>query len=341
MSQPVKYVDSTFTELFGNPVLHTLDNEFQAPLAAVITLTPEEMVAYGVYLAVEFVPDSGYHITGTASYSFPDPTGQPYYVQQTYSEEADSPPPPTLEERVAALEADWASGGAMRDTLVSDIDTLEAAIASIPTAATSAPPEVASSSAVGTADTVFSLSDHTHQVNTVQSGQISALQTNVGTLLSLTGGLNTPAPATATPLDLGTAAVGVSSKFAKEDHRHNTIPVAVSTPTRVLGTAFQPSTTKQVLVSYSVKITCTASLAGGQDGKIELLSDASNPPTTVRATAQNQNSVSLAIALTAVNAQTLQLSYWTPPGHFVLLKSTQTTGTPTFSIINQVEQTFG
>lgn len=114
--------------------------------------------------------------------------------------------------------------------------------------------------------------------------------------------------------------------------------VTPSTPARTLGSAgYQPSTTKPVLVIYSVQITCTASLAGAQDGKVELRSDANSTPTTVRAVAQNRNSVALAIALTVINEQTTTLVYLVPAGHYVRLVSTQTAGTPAFAIISQVE----
>lgn len=277
---------------------------------------------------------------------------------------------PTPEYRIAALEADWSEGGVMRESI-------EAALALIPTKATNAPTDVASSGSVGAIDGKFALEDHAHAINATQQASINTLNSGMSVQQSLTGGLNTPAPATATPTALGSAAVGVGTKYAREDHVHAlpTIPsasnstptalaatgasgsasaysrddhvhplptVATSIPSRTLNSAgFQPSTTKVVLVTYSVRITCTASLAGGQDGKIELMSDSNSTPTTVRATAQNRNSVSLAIALTAVNEQTTCLTYLVPIGHYIRLTSTQTTGTPAFSIVSQTETVIG
>lgn len=113
--------------------------------------------------------------------------------------------------------------------------------------------------------------------------------------------------------------------------------LATSTPSRALNSAgFQPSVTKRTLVSYSLRITCTAALLAPQDGKVELMSDENSTPTTVRATVQNRNSVS--ISLTAINEQTGIMTYIVPPGHYVRLISTQTVGTPSFSIISQTEQ---
>src|SRR5262249_52878473 len=43
-----------------------------------------------------------------------------------------------------------------------------------------------------------------------------------------------------------------------------------SYPVRSLNTAFQPSVTKDTMVSYSVDIACTLSLSGGQTGTVFL-----------------------------------------------------------------------
>lgn len=85
-------------------------------------------------------------------------------------------------------------------------------------------------------------------------------------------------------------------------------------------------------------INCTATLAGGQNGTVQLLSDTASPPTTVRATARNENSVTLAIALTAVNNQTIPLSYLAPPNHNVRLATSFTGNSCTMSIVTQTEQ---
>lgn len=174
-------------------------------------------------------------------------------------------------------------------------------------------------------------------------------------------------PSTATPQSpAASGAVGTSLKFAREDHIHpqqtlTTGPqgpagptgatgsqgpagfstVTPSTPTRTIGTAFQPSTTNAALCLYSIQIACTASLIGGQAGQVQLLSDASNPPTTIRATIANQNTSGLTIGLTVVNNQTAMLTYLVPSGHYVKLVSTNTTGTPSYSMVSQTEEVLG
>jgi hypothetical protein len=137
------------------------------------------------------------------------------------------------------------------------------------------------------------------------------------------------------------AAVGASAVAARADHVHPVPAIAPATPSRALNTTFQPHATKQVLCLYGVQITCTASLTGGQNGRVRLLSDAASPPTTIRAEVQNNNSVSLAIALTAVNGQTGLLAYLCPAGHNVRLETANVVGTPSFTLISQTEIPIG
>lgn len=107
-----------------------------------------------------------------------------------------------------------------------------------------------------------------------------------------------------------------------------------STPARTLNSNFTPNSTNGVWCCYTVEISCTATLLGGQTGTIELRSDTSATPTTVRASTSNTNSVALALAITVVNTQRVPISYLVPPNHNVRLVSS---GTATMSIIAQSE----
>lgn len=99
----------------------------------------------------------------------------------------------------------------------------------------------------------------------------------------------------------------------------HTSPEAPTVSTRALDTAFQPSATKWTQVSY-----CIQHVVGdGNDGKVELKSDAANPPTTIRATSR----VALAGATGTIDHN---LTYLVPPGHYVKLVSSGT-GTPTIA----------
>jgi hypothetical protein len=114
-----------------------------------------------------------------------------------------------------------------------------------------------------------------------------------------------------------------------------------TTPARTLGSAFQPSATRPVLCIYTIRIT-TPQAGGNQEGRVDLLSDTANPPTTVR------ESVDIGIntaggggllgsaAISAVKANGV-LVYLCPRGHFIQMNSVNVAATPTFSIVNQVE----
>lgn len=114
-----------------------------------------------------------------------------------------------------------------------------------------------------------------------------------------------------------------------------------SSPGRSLNTVFQPSTTNAVAVFYDVDVTAGLSLSGGTTGRVQLLSDASNPPTTIRRNMGNGNSGALTIGLSLNQLVTMGLSYIVPIGHFVKLVTVNTTGTPTFSLAAQTEEVLG
>lgn len=116
--------------------------------------------------------------------------------------------------------------------------------------------------------------------------------------------------------------------------------ITETTPTRSLGSAFKPSATKAVLCSYSARIVSSLSLSGGQSGRIELLSDSANPPTTVRCRVAGGATGTAVVGLTDTVTVEGVLSYLVPANNFVLLQSVNETGTPTYSITTQFEEQF-
>lgn len=114
------------------------------------------------------------------------------------------------------------------------------------------------------------------------------------------------------------------------------VNASASTPTRVIGTTFQPSTSRAVWCAYTAQIVANFSLAGGQTGTMQLLSDSSNPPTTVRATVTNGLTGTIAVGLNMNGTQAVGLSYLVPPGDFVRLV---TSGTATTTLTTQAEVT--
>lgn len=100
---------------------------------------------------------------------------------------------------------------------------------------------------------------------------------------------------------------------------------APSASARSLDTSFQPSATGHVLVGYTIQHVC----AHGNDGTVELRSDAADPPTTVRAI--SRGAVTDDAAAVTTNQQ---LSYIVPPGHYVKLVKQ---GTGTITVAAQYE----
>lgn len=107
-----------------------------------------------------------------------------------------------------------------------------------------------------------------------------------------------------------------------------------STPGRALNTTFQPHATRPTQVSYAASISCTVSLGGSVTGTVELRSDANNPPTTVRARTSLTHALGLGVGVGSTVANTDNLSFMVPPGHFVRLV---TSGTASIALVDQTE----
>lgn len=135
-------------------------------------------------------------------------------------------------------------------------------------------------------------------------------------LITLGGALSL----TATPVALD--AISATEK-AFYDAKVNTVIPAVSTPSRTLDSDFTPSASQSVMVFYTIRI-ATSLLAG--TGSVELLSDTSSTPTTLRSR--------VALTATINSTQDCVLSYLVPAGHKVHLSSA---GTATISIVAQSE----
>jgi hypothetical protein len=112
-----------------------------------------------------------------------------------------------------------------------------------------------------------------------------------------------------------------------------------TTPSRVLGTAFQPSATRPTMVTFSASADCTITLSAGQEGRVELLVDSANPPTTVRADITGCRNTGAAIAgMNVVVGSRGTASYLVPTGDYALIRKVDVTGTPAYAITHQTEQ---
>lgn len=115
----------------------------------------------------------------------------------------------------------------------------------------------------------------------------------------------------------------------------NLTPVArsQSSVSRSLNSVFQVSATRDSLVSYSVQITVTASIAGGQNGDVilEIASDAAftlNVQTL--AVSGVGQTYTLAVALQGVQPQTSPVFGMIPAGYYARLRTVSNTGAPAF-----------
>lgn len=105
-----------------------------------------------------------------------------------------------------------------------------------------------------------------------------------------------------------------------------------SAPGRALNSNFQPSTGRPVLVVYSIRI----AIGNNVQGRVELRSDSSATPTTVRCqTALLVNNSALLGNSNSSSDSTL--TYLVPAGDFVNLTTVNVAGTPTFTLVAQTE----
>lgn len=103
---------------------------------------------------------------------------------------------------------------------------------------------------------------------------------------------------------------------------------------RTIGTAFQPSASRDTLAFYSVQLTVVATLTGGQNGDVilEVASDAgfTQNVRTVAITGLGQT-YGLSISITSTQPQTAQVSGIIPAGYYARIRTVANTGSPTFA----------
>lgn len=103
---------------------------------------------------------------------------------------------------------------------------------------------------------------------------------------------------------------------------------------RTLNSAFQISTTRNTIVSYSIDIATTVTLAGGQVGTVYLeYADNSGFTTNVVEVARfvNGQTGTLVVGLTLNQTATGTLTGVIPANKYVRVRTANTTGTPTFT----------
>jgi hypothetical protein len=106
--------------------------------------------------------------------------------------------------------------------------------------------------------------------------------------------------------------------------------VVTPSPARALDAAFQPNATRPTLAIYSVDVTCSLTGGVGAGGAIQLLSDAANPPTTIRCEFFLETGGGIDGGETVTNVSEGVLVYLVPEGHFVSLTTVPAGGSPIF-----------
>lgn len=111
-------------------------------------------------------------------------------------------------------------------------------------------------------------------------------------------------------------------------------PAAPALAARSLNTVFQVSASRNALVFYSVQITCSSTIAAGQNGDV-VLETATNAAFTTGvqtlALVGNGQTYSLAAALAGVQPLTQVLTAFIPAGCYARLRTVNNLGTPTFA----------
>lgn len=110
-------------------------------------------------------------------------------------------------------------------------------------------------------------------------------------------------------------------------------------PARTLNSTFLLSPQNPTFVSYTILMTATAAVGGGQSGSVELRSDPIGVPTplTPRARVSSSFTITLGIGIGFSNSQEMNLSWLVPPGYNIRLVSA---GTALMSISQQSEIPF-
>lgn len=132
---------------------------------------------------------------------------------------------------------------------------------------------------------------------------------------------------------LTSAASGTRSFNNTPSHSIQTVAAAAN--------GFQISSTKDTMVSYSVLITVTASIASGQSGSVVLEICSTNSSTASAwiaiGTISSSQTYTLALALQGIQGAGGVLAGIVPAGYYARLRSINTTGTPTYSYVGGQE----
>lgn len=109
---------------------------------------------------------------------------------------------------------------------------------------------------------------------------------------------------------------------------------SASIVTKSLNTSYQLSLYRDAMVTYSVQISSSLTLSGGQSGTITLQTSPNNSTWTTISTQTNNNTGSLTIGLNTTNTQATSLTGFVPAGYYIKIV---TSGTATMTWICGME----
>lgn len=160
------------------------------------------------------------------------------------------------------------------------------------------------------------------------AGTVTSITAGTG----LSGGVITTTGTISLP-NVGTASTYSSVTTDNQGRITAGTNIAQSSQTRTLNSAFQVSATRASFINYSIQITITANISGGQNGDVilEIASD-SGFTTNVQTLSiiGSGQTYTLAIALQGIQPSTGVVSGYVPAGYYARLRTVNNTGTPTY-----------
>lgn len=128
---------------------------------------------------------------------------------------------------------------------------------------------------------------------------------------------------------------GSTSQYVRGDGSLATFPTSqsysTSTVSRSLNSAFVPSSTRPAFVTYSVEISASLTLTGGQTGTVYLETSPDNSAWTEVARISNGNTGTLAVGIAITQAMTGTLTGFVPTNYYARLRTQNNTGSPTIT----------
>jgi hypothetical protein len=191
--------------------------------------------------------------------------------------------------------------------------------------------------------TITNVSQLTNDANYITAGGAPVQSVN-----GQTGAVTIAANTFSAPLvnTSGVVSLSYSTGLQNTAGSLTTVPRSFSYPTRSIvtttaSTGFQPGSSRDCEASYAVQITTTSNISSGTQGTIYLEIAATNSTTPSAWSIIDQQTsgqtFSLAVAVQCVQIQSVKLNGVIPAGYYARIRSANTVGTPTFSVLVSAE----